>query len=57
MAPTQIDKDVPSRDEAASPTDSGKDEGPNFRLLIVANRLPITIKKLSDVVSQKSGFG
>jgi len=36
---------VPSRDEAPSPTESVKDEGQNYRLLVVANRLPITIKK------------
>ena len=38
------------RDEAPSPTESvkGEDE-PNYRLLIVANRLPITIKKQPDV--------
>jgi hypothetical protein len=53
MAEERIENDVPSRDEASSPTDSVKDDGPNFRLLIVANRLPITIKKQSGVISLK----
>lgn len=43
-----IVKDVPAREEAPSPADDGKD-GQHFRLLIVANRLPITIKKQPDV--------
>jgi len=42
-------KDVPTREETQSPpTDNGKEEQ-HFRLLIVANRLPITIKKQPDV--------
>ena len=46
------EKEVPSRDEAPSPADSVKDDdGHNFRLLIVANRLPITIKKQPGVLS------
>ena len=53
MAEERIENEVPSRDEAPSPADSGKDDGPNFRLLIVANRLPITIKKQSGVFSSK----
>lgn len=51
MTEGNIEKEVPSRDEAPSPTDSVKDDGHNFRLLIVANRLPITIKKQLGVVS------
>jgi len=43
--------EVPSRDEAPSPADSVKDDEHNFRLLIVANRLPITIKKQLGVAS------
>ena len=50
MAEERIEKEVPSRDEAPSPSDSAKDDEPNFRLLIVANRLPITIKKQPGVI-------
>ena len=50
MAEERIENEVPSRDEAPSPSDSAKDDEPNFRLLIVANRLPITIKKQSGVI-------
>lgn len=46
MTDERIEKDVPSRDEAPSPTEN---DGTNYRLLIVANRLPITIKKQLDV--------
>jgi hypothetical protein len=49
MDDQHTDKDIPSRDEAPSPAEDSGKEGPNFRLLIVANRLPITIKKQSDV--------
>lgn len=45
MTEPHIERAVPSRDEAPSPTESVKEEGQNYRLLIVANRLPITIKK------------
>lgn len=51
MTEGHIELEVPSRDEAPSPADSVKDDGHNFRLLIVANRLPITIKKQAGVVS------
>jgi hypothetical protein len=44
----QTEKDIPAREEAPSPADEGKN-GQHFRLLIVANRLPITIKKQPDV--------
>jgi len=50
--PTSEDKvetRVPSRDLNSSPADSVKDDEQHFRLLIVANRLPITIKKRPDV--------
>jgi hypothetical protein len=46
----EIEKDVPARDDAGSPTEeNGNFDGQHFRLLIVANRLPITIKKQPDV--------
>jgi len=48
----QAVKEIPPRDDAPSPTDSVKDDGQHFRLLIVANRLPITIKKQNDVTSR-----
>jgi hypothetical protein len=51
MADEQIEKGVPPRDDAPSPADSVKDDEHNFRLLIVANRLPITIKKQPGVIS------
>ena len=47
----EIEKGIPPRDEAPSPTDSVKDDEHNFRLLIVANRLPITIKKQPSVIA------
>jgi hypothetical protein len=43
-------KEVPAREEAQSPADDNGKDGQHFRLLIVANRLPITIKKLPDVL-------
>jgi hypothetical protein len=49
MTENIADKTLPLRDEAPSPTESVKDEGKDWRLLIVANRLPITIKKQPDV--------
>jgi hypothetical protein len=49
MPEEHIENGVPARDEAPSPTESVKDDGHNFRLLIVANRLPITIKKQPGV--------
>lgn len=45
----EIETEVPAREDAGSPTEDGKD-GQHFRLLIVANRLPITIKKQPDVL-------
>jgi hypothetical protein len=45
-----IVKEVPAREEAPSPADDNGKDGQHFRLLIVANRLPITIKKLPDVL-------
>ena len=44
-----VEKDVPARDEAASPAEENGKDGQHFRLLIVANRLPITIKRQPDV--------
>jgi hypothetical protein len=51
----EMDKDVPVRDEAGTPTEENGKDGQHFRLLIVANRLPITIKKQPDVESLKGG--
>ena len=45
MTEPHIERAAPLSDEAPSPTESVKDEGQNYRLLVVANRLPITIKK------------
>lgn len=42
---SNADTRVPSREHNSSPADSVKDDEQHFRLLIVANRLPITIKK------------
>jgi len=45
----EIEKEVPAREDASSPTEENGKDGQHFRLLIVANRLPITIKKQPDV--------
>ena len=50
MTDEQVGSEVPPRDDAPSPIDDAR----NFRLLIVANRLPITIKKQPGVRSSPS---
>jgi trehalose-6-phosphate synthase len=52
---SNVETRVPSREHNSSPADSGKDDEQHFRLLIVANRLPITIKK-RDVSSSSIGL-
>jgi hypothetical protein len=47
--PGGMEKEVPAREDAGSPIDENGKDGQHFRLLIVANRLPITIKKQPDV--------
>jgi hypothetical protein len=54
MVDQHVEKDVPPRDEAASPADDEGKDGPSFRLLIVANRLPITINKQADVAPHRN---
>ena len=56
MAEQHVDKEIPFRDEAPSPADDSGKDGPNFRLLIVANRLPITINKQADVTLATLGW-
>jgi hypothetical protein len=57
MTEPHIERASPSRDEAPSPTESLKEEGQNYRLLVVANRLPITIKKQAGVTTRDSRTG
>jgi len=55
-AEDSLEPRVPSRDHNSSPADSVKDDEQHFRLLVVANRLPITIRKQPDVRNPLRGY-
>jgi hypothetical protein len=49
-----VEKEVPVREESSSPSE--EQEKQHFRLLVVANRLPITIKMQDDVTPGANYF-